>query len=97
MGAQGRRLKILISAYACDPRAGSEQGFAWWWVHRCAMAHDVTVITCAAQRRAIEAARRDAPDKLPHVPSGTSVYRVSARSAQSQAVVVPACAGNITL
>ncbi len=49
--------RLLISAYCCEPDAGSEQGFAWWWVHHCAEIHDVTVLTCSAQERAIERAR----------------------------------------
>ena len=54
--AHGNRLKILISAYACDPWRGSEQGFAWSWIMKCSKRHDITVVTCEAQRSSIESA-----------------------------------------
>lgn len=49
-----RSLKLLVSAYACQPGRGSDQGFAWSWIEECAKTHDVTVLTCEAQREAIE-------------------------------------------
>jgi glycosyltransferase involved in cell wall biosynthesis len=48
-------MKILLSAYCCSPDSGSEQGFGWWWVTKCAEKHQVTVITCEAQKNNIEA------------------------------------------
>ena len=50
-----RKMKILISAYACAPHSGSDQGVAWWWVTDCAKRHKVSVLTCEAQRESIEA------------------------------------------
>lgn len=38
-------MKILVSAYACDPYKGSEPGVGWTAVCRMARKHDVCVIT----------------------------------------------------
>ncbi len=38
-------MKILISAYACNPYGGSEPGVGWTAVCRIAMRHDVCVLT----------------------------------------------------
>ena len=52
-----RRLRILLSAYACEPDVGSEPGVGWRWATGLARAgHDVWVITRANNRAAIEAA-----------------------------------------
>ena len=48
-------MRILISAYCCQPESGSEQGFGWWWVTKCSERHDVTVLTCGAQKDKITA------------------------------------------
>jgi glycosyltransferase involved in cell wall biosynthesis len=58
-------MKILVSAYACDPTSGSEPGAGWNWVRQAARFHDVWVITRAKNRPAIEDALRDGP--LPSV------------------------------
>jgi glycosyltransferase involved in cell wall biosynthesis len=54
-------MRILASAYACEPGAGSELGKGWNLV--CEMArqgHDVTVLTCGSHHRAaIERYRRE--------------------------------------
>lgn len=40
------KLSILLSAYACEPEKGSEQGVGWNWALALArMGHDVTVLT----------------------------------------------------
>lgn len=39
-----RRLKVLIGAYACSPRRGSEAGVGWGWVRAISEFHDVWVI-----------------------------------------------------
>jgi glycosyltransferase involved in cell wall biosynthesis len=49
------RLKVLISAYACEPNRGSEQEVGWQWCMQMACFHDVTVITRANNRPPIEA------------------------------------------
>jgi glycosyltransferase involved in cell wall biosynthesis len=51
------RLRILMSAYACEPHRGSEPGIGWHWATRLAQAgHHVRVLTRANNRAAIERA-----------------------------------------
>lgn len=52
----GKRLKIFISAYACEPEKGSEPGIGWNVVNELAKYHEVHVLTRANNRPAIEAA-----------------------------------------
>ena len=55
-------LKILLSAYACEPGKGSEPGVGWNWAAALARAgHSVWVITRANNRGAIERALAGAP------------------------------------
>jgi glycosyltransferase involved in cell wall biosynthesis len=49
-----KRLKVLLSAYACEPGKGSEPGVGWHWVEQIARFHEVWVVTRANNRRAIE-------------------------------------------
>lgn len=49
-----RRLKVLISAYACEPNKGSEPEVGWQWALQMARFHDVTVLTRENNRAAIE-------------------------------------------
>ena len=49
-------LRILLSAYACEPGRGSEPGVGWNWVGQLARSHEVWVITRANNRVSIEAA-----------------------------------------
>ena len=49
-----KRLKILISAYACNPYKGSEEGVGWGWVNAIAKYHDLWVITADYHREDIE-------------------------------------------
>lgn len=51
----GRRLRVLVSAYACEPGKGSEPGIGWNLVREIARRHDVWVITRANNRTSIEA------------------------------------------
>ena len=50
-----RRLKVLMSAYACEPAMGSEPGVGWNLAKSMAIHHDVWVLTRANNRDAIEA------------------------------------------
>ena len=50
------RLKVLVSAYACEPGLGSEPEVGWQWVLQWARFHDVWVFTRSNNRTAIEAA-----------------------------------------
>lgn len=60
-----KRLNVLVSAYACEPKKGSEPGVGWNWARQIARFHDVWLITRANNRSAIEAAL--AEDPLPDV------------------------------
>ena len=51
-----RRLRILLSAYACEPDRGSQPGVGWEWATRLAKRHEVWVLTRANNRPAIERA-----------------------------------------
>ena len=52
-------LKILLSAYACEPGKGSEPGVGWNWVEQMSQFHQVWVITRANNRAAIESTGLD--------------------------------------
>ena len=51
------RLKVLLSAYACEPARGSEPGVGWNLAVHLARHHDVWVLTRTANREVIEAER----------------------------------------
>ena len=67
-----QRLKVLMSAYACEPGKGSEPEVGWQWALQMARYHDVTVLTRANNRPAIEPAlaalrgREPLPDFIYH-------------------------------
>jgi glycosyltransferase involved in cell wall biosynthesis len=54
-------MRVLVSAYACEPDKGSEPGAGWNWALAAAREHDVTVITRANNREPIERAHVDGP------------------------------------
>lgn len=49
-------MKVLVSAYACEPGTGSEPGAGWNWVVAAAQQHELCVFTRANNREPIEAA-----------------------------------------
>ena len=53
----GKELKVLISAYACEPSKGSEPGTGWNIVISLSRLHNVTVLTRTNNRAKIEAAQ----------------------------------------
>lgn len=61
-----QRLKVLISAYACEPGKGSEPEVGWQWALQMARFHDVTVLTRANNRSAIESGLQKLEAKHPH-------------------------------
>src|SRR5438067_2232988 len=61
----GERLKVLISAYACEPQKGSEPEVGWQWAVQMARFHDVTVVTRTNNRGGIEGELRNLGDKHP--------------------------------
>lgn len=50
------RLKVLMSAYACEPFKGSEPADGWNWALQMSRFHDVWVLTRANNRQTIERA-----------------------------------------
>jgi len=58
-------MKVLLSAYACEPGKGSEPGVGWNWVRQIARFHEVWVITRANNRKPIEKALAD--NEMPNV------------------------------
>jgi glycosyltransferase involved in cell wall biosynthesis len=58
------RLKILVSAYACNPEEGSEPYVGWNLAREVAKQHEVWLLTRANNRAAIQAelAQKPAPD-----------------------------------
>ncbi|WP_083750996.1 glycosyltransferase [Kribbella sp. ALI-6-A] len=44
-GGRPARRKILVSAYACRPKGGSEPGAGWAWAKAAAQDHDVWLLT----------------------------------------------------
>ena len=59
--AGARILKVLISAYACEPEKGSEPGVGWNLGRAMAARHHVWVLTRANNRPAIEAELAEKP------------------------------------
>src|SRR5579884_4234568 len=49
-----RRLRVLLSAFACEPGKGSEPEVGWQWALQMARFHDITVLTQSKNRLAIE-------------------------------------------
>jgi glycosyltransferase involved in cell wall biosynthesis len=47
-------MKLLLSAYACEPGMGSEPGVGWNWVHQAARHGEVWVLTRTSNRATIE-------------------------------------------
>lgn len=51
-------MKLLLSAYACQPNSGSEPGVGWRWsIELARLGHEVHVLTRANNREAIESER----------------------------------------
>lgn len=48
-------MKVIVSAYACEPYKGSEPGIGWHFVNQMSKYHEVHVITRANNRSVIEA------------------------------------------
>lgn len=67
---EGRRKKILMSAYACEPGRGSEPEVGWQWSLQMARFYDVTVLTRSNNRQVIEAELA----KMGDVPKPSFIY-----------------------
>lgn len=62
----GRRLRVLISAFWCQPGSGSEPGVGWNVAREMARYHEVWVMTQRANRPAIEAELARSPTERLH-------------------------------
>ena len=60
-----KRLKIFISAYACEPKKGSEPGIGWNVCKELAKYHEIHVLTRANNREVIEDALRGHTESVP--------------------------------
>ena len=54
MSKQNIKLKVLVSAYACEPDKGSEPGVGWNWAKQIAKFAETWVITRTNNRETIE-------------------------------------------
>jgi glycosyltransferase involved in cell wall biosynthesis len=62
-----KRLKVLVSAYACNPTKGSEEGVGWGWVHAIAQYHETHVIVACYHRKDIEKAINECPGSFKNI------------------------------
>ncbi len=60
-------MKALVSAYACNPRKGSEEGVGWNWVRCIAAFADPTVLVAEYHQSDIEDYLQQHPGELDHV------------------------------
>lgn len=56
------RLKVFVSAYACEPHRGSDHGIGWRLACELARHHEVLVLTREDSRHTIEAALKSVQD-----------------------------------
>jgi glycosyltransferase involved in cell wall biosynthesis len=56
------RLRVLVSAYGCEPGAGSEPGAGWEWSVAAAERHQVWLLTRANNVDVVRAELRERPD-----------------------------------
>jgi glycosyltransferase involved in cell wall biosynthesis len=54
-------MRVLVSAYACEPGSGSEPGAGWEWARAASIDHDVWLLTRHNSRPAIDRALRQEP------------------------------------
>lgn len=59
-----RKLKVLVSAYACESAKGSEPGVGWNWVKQIARFHEVWVVTRSSNRKSIEREISEIPSNI---------------------------------
>jgi glycosyltransferase involved in cell wall biosynthesis len=59
-------MKVLVSAYACEPNKGSEPGVGWNIANAIAQEHEVWVLTTATHQRGIEAELERSPASKLH-------------------------------
>ena len=58
-------MKVLLSAYACEPNKGSEPGVGWNWAIEIArLGHKVWVLTRANNQPSIDSERFNLPKRI---------------------------------
>lgn len=75
-------MKLLISAYACQPNRGSEEGVGWNWAFQAARFHEVWVLTRSINRKPVESELSRSPHPNLHfifhdLPRGLDVLNKS--------------------
>lgn len=53
-GVKSSKLKIFVSAYACEPNLGSEIGVGWHWVLEMSKYYELWVLTRLSNKQSIE-------------------------------------------
>ena len=61
-----KTMKILVSAYACEPGRGSEPGVGWNWALQIGRFHEAWVLTRPCYRAAIQEAMAKRPQENVH-------------------------------
>ena len=61
-----KKNRILLSAYACEPEKGSEQGVGWGWVGVISKFAEVWVVTRANNEEITKAYLRENPNPNLH-------------------------------
>jgi glycosyltransferase involved in cell wall biosynthesis len=70
-------VRILLSAFACEPDRGSEEGLGWGWAEALSRKHEVVVLTDARHRVRLDArlqARKDLSLEPVYVGAGVRSY-----------------------
>lgn len=65
--SQSSRIKVIISAFACEADEGSEPEVGWKWAHEMGKDVDVVVLTQAKNEERISKWYRDHPEHTPRV------------------------------
>jgi len=81
-------VRVLLSAYACEPDMGSEPGVGWNWVRQISRFHEVWVITRANNRQPIEKALAKNPVPRAHwvyfdLPRWASFWKIGQRGVRA--------------
>ncbi|MBM4152669.1 MAG: glycosyltransferase, partial [Kiritimatiellaceae bacterium] len=93
-----KRLRVLISAYACEPGKGSEAGVGWNMALHMSKIHDVWVVTRANNEEVIQPAlpEKDAPHFIYYdLPKWARWWKRGARGAQLYYYLWQICAGRM--
>ena len=60
-----KKLKILLSAYSCEPNTGSEHEVGWQWANKLVnLGHEVYVITRTSNKKKINSYQNNNTKKI---------------------------------